>query len=502
MKFIIKNEHPAKISTACLVIPVFGNKLSTSGQMLDKATGGILKQRIKAGDICSKPSSITWLYSLAGIKASRVLLVGCGSQDSVDASRYKKINQAVAEALENSAATEACTFIPQITNKLLDQSMLVRLAIIASGNAVYSFTKYKSKQNKNPKPLRKLTLMVKNTTQVTTSRKLAKQASGIVSGMAYAKTLADMPANDCTPTMLAAEARKLKKSWPKLQLKILSEKDMQKLGMNALLSVSRGSAQPAKLICMHYNGLNQANSNTDGKPTVLVGKGITFDTGGISLKPGAKMDEMKYDMGGAASVFGTMLACLESGLKVNLVGIVAAAENMPGSRATKPGDIVKSMSGQTIEILNTDAEGRLVLCDALTYAAKYKPEMVVDIATLTGACIVALGNHRSGMMSNDDALAKLLENAAESIHDPLWRLPLGEEYNKQLHSNFADMGNIGSPGAGTITAGCFLSRFTKDYRWAHLDIAGTAWVSGAKKGATGRPVPLLTEFLIRTEPQK
>ena len=503
MKFIVKNEHPAKINTACLVIPVFAKKLSVSGQLLDKATGGVLKKRIKNGDVSSKPSSITWLYDLPGIKAARVMLVGCGPEESVDAARYKTINQDVTIALENSAATEACTFIPQITNKHLDQSMLIRLAIIASGNAVYSFTKYKSKPDKNPKPLRKLTLVVKRATQITASRKLAKQASGIVSGMAYAKTLANMPANDCTPSMLASEARKLKKIWPKLKLKILSEKDMQELGMNSLLSVSRGSAQPAKLICMHYNGSDTSHSaKTDSKPTVLVGKGITFDTGGISLKPGAKMDEMKYDMGGAASVFGTMLACMESGLKVNLVGIIAAAENMPGSMATRPGDIVKSMSGQTIEILNTDAEGRLVLCDALTYAAKYKPEMVVDIATLTGACIVALGHQRSGMMSNDDALAKLLENAADSIHDPLWRLPLGEEYNKQLHSNFADMGNIGSPGAGTITAGCFLSRFTKDYRWAHLDIAGTAWVSGAKKGATGRPVPLLTEFLIRIESQK
>ena len=317
------------------------------------------------------------------------------------------------------------------------------------------------------------------------------QAVAIAQGMVLAKDLGNLPGNVCTPTYLAQQAVTLAKTHKSIKTAVLDEKDMQKLGMGSLLSVTRGSAEPAKLITMEYRGTDKKQ-----KPIVLVGKGVTFDSGGISLKPGAEMDEMKYDMCGAASVLGTIQAIAAMGLKLNVVGIIPSCDNMPSGTATKPGDIVTSMSGQTIEILNTDAEGRLILCDALTYAAKFEPDTVIDIATLTGACIIALGHVASGLYSNQDKLAHELLAAGEQTQDRAWHMPLWEEYQPQLDSNFADMQNIGGRAGGSITAACFLSRFTKDYRWAHLDIAGTAWKSGKDKGATGRPVPLLTQYLI------
>ncbi|WP_122952255.1 leucyl aminopeptidase [Bathymodiolus thermophilus thioautotrophic gill symbiont] len=315
------------------------------------------------------------------------------------------------------------------------------------------------------------------------------KALAIVSGMALTRTLGDLPPNICTPTYLANTAQDLAKTFG-LTCEILEEAEMSKLGMGSLLSVSKGSIEPPKLISLSYNGNGNAN------PIVLVGKGVTFDSGGISLKPGTAMDEMKYDMCGAASVLGTMRAVVEMGLKVNLTVVVPAVENMPAHNASKPGDVVKSMSGQTIEILNTDAEGRLILCDALTYVEKYNPDVVIDVATLTGAVIMALGKHRSGLMSNDQDLADDIISASQAAFDGVWQLPLDEEYDELLKSNFADMANIGGREAGSITAGCFLARYAQNYRWAHLDIAGTAWLSGAKKGATGRPVALLTQFVL------
>ncbi|WP_202753133.1 leucyl aminopeptidase [Bathymodiolus thermophilus thioautotrophic gill symbiont] len=315
------------------------------------------------------------------------------------------------------------------------------------------------------------------------------KALAIVSGMALTRTLGDLPPNICTPTYLANAAQDLAKTFG-LTCEILEEAEMSKLGMGSLLSVSKGSIEPPKLISLSYNGNGNAN------PIVLVGKGVTFDSGGISLKPGTAMDEMKYDMCGAASVLGTMRAVVEMGLKVNLTVVVPAVENMPAHNASKPGDVVKSMSGQTIEILNTDAEGRLILCDALTYVEKYNPDVVIDVATLTGAVIMALGKHRSGLMSNDQDLADDIISASQTAFDGVWQLPLDEEYDELLKSNFADMANIGGREAGSITAGCFLARYAQNYRWAHLDIAGTAWLSGAKKGATGRPVALLTQFVL------
>ncbi len=308
--------------------------------------------------------------------------------------------------------------------------------------------------------------------------------------MKLAKDLGNLPGNICTPSYLAEQAGKLAGEH-KLKITVLEEKDMEKLGMHSLLSVTRGSRQPAKLITLEYRGTDKKH-----KPVVLVGKGLTFDSGGISLKPGADMDEMKYDMCGAASVLGTLLAVAEIGLKLNVVAVIPSSENMPDGAASRPGDIVKSMAGLTIEILNTDAEGRLILCDALTYAARFEPDTVIDIATLTGACVIALGGVASGLFSNQDQLARELLEAGEYSNDKAWQMPLWDDYQQQLDSNFADMQNIGGRAAGSVTAACFLSRFTKEYRWAHLDIAGTAWKSGKEKGSTGRPVPLLTQYLI------
>jgi len=314
----------------------------------------------------------------------------------------------------------------------------------------------------------------------------------VAAGMALAKDLANLPGNICTPAYLANEARRLGRSHKSIRTSVLEEKEMERLGMGALLSVSRGSRQPAKLIVMEYVG---SGARKTDKPVVLVGKGLTFDAGGISLKPAAAMDEMKYDMCGGASVLGTLRALAELDLPLHVIGIVPSSENLPDGAANKPGDIVTTMSGQTVEILNTDAEGRLILCDALTYAKRYKPEVVIDIATLTGACVIALGKQASGLLSNNDDLARSLLDAGQRSGDRAWQLPLWDEYQEQLKSNFADMANIGGRDAGTITAACFLSRYTKEFTWAHLDIAGTAWESGGNKGATGRPVPLLMQYL-------
>ena len=349
----------------------------------------------------------------------------------------------------------------------------------------------KSQKSDGKPKLRKLTFEVASKAQLKNAETAIQQGIAIGTGMDRARDLGNLPGNVCTPGYIAKQAKLLAKGQKQLTVKVLEEADMRKLKMGSLLSVSAGSRQPAKLITLEYKG-----APAKEKPIVLVGKGVTFDTGGISLKPGAAMDEMKFDMCGAASVVGTLSAVVDMKLPINVVGIIPTTENMPDGLATKPGDIVTSMSGQTIEILNTDAEGRLILCDALTYAEKFKPRCVIDIATLTGACIVALGKVPSAVLGNHDPLINDLIKSGQQIEDKLWQLPLWDEYQEQLNSNFADIANIGGRDAGTITAACFLSRFTKNYSWAHLDIAGTAWKSGEQKGATGRPVPLLTQYIL------
>ncbi|HIC40986.1 MAG TPA: leucyl aminopeptidase [Piscirickettsiaceae bacterium] len=428
----------------------------------------------------SKAGKLLSLNLVDGFKAKHVIVAGLGDAPITD-KNYTKALVAVSAALANTKVKS--TMIQQVEVDGRDQQWVQRTTARVMQNATYQIQKVGADSEEESS--------IENIAIQSSSDNAHELAQGqaIANGMALTRHLGDLPSNVCTPTYLAQTAQDMAKEFG-LDCEVLEESDMSALGMGSLLSVSKGSIEPPKLISLSYNG------NGNAKPIVLVGKGVTFDSGGISLKPGAGMDEMKYDMCGAASVLGTMHAVAEMKLNVNLTIVVPTVENMPAHNASKPGDVVKSMSGQTIEILNTDAEGRLILCDALTYVEKFNPEVVIDTATLTGAVIVALGKHHCGVMANDQALADDLISAGKSAMDTAWQLPLDDEYDELLKSNFADMGNIGGREAGTVTAACFLARYTKDYRWAHLDIAGTAWVSGSKKGATGRPVPLLTQYIL------
>ncbi len=493
MEFSIKTRDPSKQRTACLVLGVFtGEHLSSTAQAVDKASKGFLTRILKKGDMEGEVGQALMLYDVPGVLAGRVLLIGCGPEKAFNAFAYRKGIAKATTVLNESNATEAVCCLTQLSTTNGDLYSTIRDTVLTAEESSYRFVQCKSNDKPPKRPLKKLTLMIDDRRRITTAEHAVQHGAAMAAGTRLAKDLANLPGNLCTPSHLADQAKALGRCSRKLHVEILGEKQMEVLGMGALLSVSRGSRQPAKLIVMEYRG-----GKPKSRPVVLVGKGLTFDAGGISLKPSANMDEMKYDMCGGASVLGTMAACVEMKLPINLVGIIPASENLPDGNANKPGDIVTSMSGKTIEVLNTDAEGRLILCDALTYAERFRPATVIDIATLTGACVVALGKHASGLLSNNDTLADEVLAAGAHTHDRAWRLPLWEEYQGQLDSNFADIANIGGKEAGTITAACFLSRFTKKYHWAHLDIAGSAWNSGEKKGATGRPVPLLIQFLLR-----
>jgi leucyl aminopeptidase len=495
VEFSIKQTVPEKQRSGCVVVGVYeGGKLTASAQLLNKAAKHVLSELISHGDMKGKAASTLLLHKLPGIVAERVLLVGLGKASEMNNKTCIEILRATFNALNGTPAKDAVLYlIDEGLGK--DAAWIVRQAVFVASEQAFRADGLKSK------PAKAATL--KNITLATLGKPAAilksvlDHSAATAHGMDLAKTLGNLPGNVCTPTYLASQARSLGKTHKSIKITVMEEKDMRRLGMGSFLSVTLGSEQPAKLITLEYHGTDKKH-----KPIVLVGKGITFDSGGISLKPGAEMDEMKYDMCGAASVLGTMKAVAEMGLKLNVVGVIPSCENLPSGAAIKPGDIVTSMSGQTIEILNTDAEGRLILCDALTYSAKFHPDTVIDIATLTGACVIALGHVASGLFSNEDKLAKDLLAAGEQAHDRAWQLPLWEDYQPLLDSNFADMQNIGGRAGGTITAACFLSRFAKDYRWAHLDIAGTAWKSGKEKGATGRPVPLLTQYLINRAEKK
>ncbi len=456
---------------------------------VDEATGGLIGRLIKKGDIKQSEGNFLLLSEPSGLAAERLLIFSTG-KDSLNEQSFLNLAAGLSGQLTKLPVKSACVSLEGIAVSNRDSAWQAQQLARMLGEATYLFNPFKSAEKKLS-TLKKVTLNLPSRKELESIKHSLELGTAIANGINRARELGDLPGNICTPSYLATQSKALASKHAKLSCKILTEKQMQELGMGSLLSVTAGTEQPAKLIVLEYKG-----GKSGDKPVVLVGKGVTFDSGGISLKPGAGMDEMKYDMCGAASVLGTLTAVAECQLPLNVVGIIPTVENMPGGRATKPGDIVTSMSGQTIEILNTDAEGRLILCDALTYAGRFKPAAVVDIATLTGACVTALGNHASGLMSNDDELAEQLEAAGTTSGDRVWRLPLWKEYDKQLKSNFADMANIGGREAGTITAACFLGRFTKNYRWAHLDIAGTAWNSGANKGATGRPVPLLMQFLM------
>ena len=492
MEFSIKLGSPEKQRSGCVVVGVFeGGNLSDAAQILDKAANKSLSGIIARGDMSGKVAATLLLHNVPNILSERVLLVGLGKRDEFTARQYIDSIRAVMRALFATGAKDAVLYLTELPLAGRDSAWYISQAVFAAFDTTYRFDHLKSKSEKNKKALCKIQFGLISGKPTAIQNATLSQAAAIGQGMKLAKDLGNLPANICTPSYLAQQALDLAKAHKSLKVTVLEEKDMQKLGMGSLLSVTRGSDEPAKLITLEYRGADKKQ-----KPIVLVGKGVTFDTGGISLKPSADMDEMKYDMCGAASVLGTLQAIAEIGLKLNVVGIIPTCENMPSGTATKPGDIVTSMSGQTIEVLNTDAEGRLILCDALTYAAKFEPTTVIDIATLTGACVIALGHVASGLYSNQDTLAQELLVAGEQTNDRAWHMPLWDEYQPQLDSNFADIQNIGGRAGGSITAACFLSRFTKDYRWAHLDIAGTAWKSGKEKGATGRPVPLLAQYLI------
>lgn len=479
-----------KADSIVLALPDKG-EWPASTLLVDEALGGLLGQLEKSGDISGKRGSCQ-LIPLSGQPWSRVLVVGTGADKDRTPTNFRKAVTAAISQIRDGVAPHALIALTDTPTTGDEQasSEANRLNLIGRSleEQLYTFTEYKS-EKPTARKLKKVTVAASAASKPLKSAFELGLATG--KGMNFTRDLGNTPPNICHPTWLAGQAEAMARDYDSIKTEILDEKQMKKLGMNTLLAVSAGSAQPARLIIMEYRG-----GKPKDKPYVLVGKGITFDTGGISLKPGEGMDEMKYDMGGSASVFGAMKVLAETQPKINVVAVIAAAENMPSGDATRPGDIVTSMSGQTVEILNTDAEGRLVLCDALTYVKRFDPEVVIDLATLTGACIIALGHHASGLLSNDDELAAELLASGERACDRAWRLPLWDEYQSQLDSNFADMQNIGGRPAGTITAACFLSRFTKEYRWAHLDIAGTAWHSGKAKGSSGRPVPLLVDYLM------
>ncbi len=493
MDFKIKSGGLAKQRTPCLVIGLFdGRKLDGVAETVDQATGGRLSEILKRGDLGGEVGGTLLLYDLPGIAAERVLLVGCGKRKEYNRTRYLEAVKAAAEALNRLPLTTALSTLHEPGPTGVDAYYALRDCVTATAAAVYRYSQTKEDKKAPKHPLKQLELWVEKKGSGAGAENAVRHGAAIADGLRLARELGNLPGNICTPTYLADQAVALGKEFSGLEVEILEEADMESLGMRALLSVSRGSREPAKLIVMRYAGGKKAD-----KPVVLVGKGLTFDAGGISLKPAADMDEMKYDMCGGASVLGALRAALQLQLPLNLIGVVPASENLPDGAANKPGDIVKSLSGQTIEILNTDAEGRLILCDALTYCERFDPAIVIDMATLTGACVVALGRHPAGLFTGDDKLAEEVLSAGEASGDRAWRMPLWDDYQSQLDSNFADMANIGGRDGGAITAACFLSRYTKKYRWAHLDIAGIAWLSGKEKGATGRPVALLTEILLR-----
>lgn len=470
----------------CLILPIFDtDTLSSTAQQLDDATNGRLLAPIARGDFKAKTGKTLLRSDLPGLSVTHVLLVGAGKPETFSMDALQKLLGSAFSAVSELSTKRVGVVSEGLTTTALDAERVARAVAEHALRGTYRFTACKT--GDQPKvALESVALLVDSNDKTGAEQGLAA-GSAYGEGINFARELANLPGNICTPTYLAEQAQALAAD-SALTTTVLGEDQLRELGAGALLAVGQGSEQESRLIVMEYRG----GAENDA-PHVLVGKGITFDTGGISLKPGADMDEMRYDMGGAASVFGTFKALLALKPRINVVGIIATAENMPDGKALKPGDIISTLNGMTVEVLNTDAEGRLVLCDALAYAERFAPASVVDIATLTGACIIALGDHASGLYANDDALATSLRQAADATWDRVWQMPLWDDYQSQLDSNFADVANIGGRKGGSITAACFLSRFAK-YPWAHLDVAGTAW--HGKQGATGRPVGLLTRYLL------
>lgn len=492
MEFMAIVDAKARAPSGCAAVGIYENgDLGAAARQVDKQLEGLITRLLGSGDFAAKLGDTLMLPLPAGSAASRLLLIGLGTRSAFARKQYRKAMLSAAQALAKTGASDAAVYLALEPVPELDVQYRARIVAEVFSSAAYKIPDLKT----SPKPKARRLSSVKVATADARSAKAAaqglRQGAAIGSGLSFARDLANLPPNVCTPTYMGTRTLQMAKEFSSLKAKVLDQGAIKALKMGAFLAVAQGSEQPPRLIVCEYRGARR-----DAAPICLIGKGITFDSGGISLKEPPGMDEMRFDMCGGAAVLGTMRAIAELKLPLNVVAIVAAAENMPSGGAVKPADIVTTMSGQTVEILNTDAEGRLVLCDAITYSRRYKPATVVDVATLTGACIVALGNQISGLMSNTPALAQELESAGIRADDRAWRMPIGEEYADQLKSNFADVANIGGREGGACTAASFLGKFAKDLKWAHLDVAGTAWVSGAQKGSTGRPVPLLVDFLI------
>ena len=475
----------------CVVVAAHGaRRLSPSARDIDQASGGALSRWLAASRFRGDAGKTLLLNDVDGCRARRVLVAGCGKSAVVAPGDFRKAAQAAMEAMEAAGVRSAASYLGEVPVEDRSRYWSARQNVEIAADGGYRFNRLKSEGTESEAGLGRLTIAAEKSEQASVDRALTEGAA-ISGGVRLARDLGNLPANICTPAYLAEEARQLAGRHDAVEATVLDEAELEHLGMGSLLSVARGSREPACLIDIQYRGAPRSHP-----PVVLVGKGVTFDSGGISMKPAAAMDEMKFDMCGAAATLGALEAAATLDLPMNLVGLVPATENLPGGNATKPGDIVTSMSGQTIEILNTDAEGRLILCDALTFAKRYEPDAVIDIATLTGACVIALGAHASGLFGNDEALARSLVRAGDYAGDRAWPMPLWPEYAEALKSNFADVANVGGREAGAVTAAAFLARFADSFRWAHLDVAGTAWRTGKQKGATGRPVRLLVQYLL------
>lgn len=480
---LISSTQWQSMHTQCLVVGIFENQeLSPTAQTIDQLSGGFLSHLQAQGDLSGKQAHCLLLHRVPNINAERLLVIGFGKRHELNERQFKQAIQKAIELLTQTPVNNALFALEEIALKARSAYWSQRFAVENILEQFYRYDEFKTTSS----PTSNIEIL----NFIGEEQQAIIHAQAVALGVKKAKDIANCPPNVCNPRYLADCALALAEDYATINTTIIDEAQMAELGMNSYLAVSRGSANEAFMSIIEYR------NHPTAKPIVLVGKGMTFDSGGLSIKPAEAMDEMKYDMGGAAAVYGTMKALAELNLPLNVIGVLAGCENMPDANAYRPGDIIKTMSGKTVEVLNTDAEGRMVLCDALTYVERFEPAVVIDIATLTGACMIALGAHNSGLISSDDSLAEKMLSASQLACDKAWRLPMGEEYQEQLKSNFADLAHIGGRLGGAITAGVFLSNFAQKYPWAHLDIAGTAWKSGAAKGATGRPVPLLTQFLI------
>ena len=491
MEFGVWTKGLATLKVDCLVVGVFEEaELGGEGRSVDAACGGRLGKLLARGDFAGRAGETMLLAEVAGLGASYVLLAGLGARKQHARKAWRKSCAAALGALSRTRIRSCALALDRPAAREFDDYYLGRAVAEIAGTVLYRINDLKT--GRKPLPVTLAKILVGPVRKAAATERGLTHGAAVAAAMTVQRDLANLPANLCTPSYLADQARALAKSVPGLTVRVLDEAAIRREKMGCLLAVSQGSQQPPRFIILEHKGTKKTQA-----PVVLVGKGVTFDTGGISLKDPPGMDEMKFDMSGAAAVIAALSLTARLRLPLHVVGLIAAVENMPGGKAVKPGDIATSASGQTVEILNTDAEGRLILCDALHYARRFNPAAVVDIATLTGACVVALGHHHAGVMGNDEALVRELLEAGRRADDRCWQLPLTEEYAEQLKSNFADFANVGGRDGGAITAATFLAKFTQGMKWAHLDVAGTAYVGGAQKGSSGRPTPLLSDFLLQ-----